>query len=416
MSFAIGLRGMRSGKAYPLDAGVKGRPLEEPVEMVLDLARLQAEQPGLEWYRPEEQSLWRFGSLLPLDPADPADRACIVTLREGATPLLDFSDHPVAKKGGFRLKIKEEGRAYPGHGRNPTQSFKDRGLMMTVSMARQHGLTKLAIPTQGNAGDALAEYALAAGLEAAIVMPRDTPMPILGRVAALAKLHRGLHLDVVEGTIREAGKRVREQYEPAGYFNVATLREPGWRIEGKKTMGLELAEPSTPGDSWRVPDVVVYPTGGGTGILGMWKAFDELEALGLIDGRRPRMVCVQSAATAPLVQAFEAGADEVAPVEPGRTMAVGLNVAGGAGHFRVLKIVRASGGCILAVAEEEIAAALRDVYLDKGCWVCPEGAACLAALGPLVAREVIRPGDHVVVFNTASMEKYLPLVRWLLVA
>ncbi len=417
MAFVRCLRGLGSGTEYPPETIMNLDPADgRPVEIVLDLERLRAEQPGLGWYHPERNDLWRFGGLLPLDIADPADRRHIVSLGEGHTPLLDYASHPLARQVGFHLAVKEEGRAVPGFGANPTQSFKDRGMAMTVSMARKLGIGRLAVPTQGNAGDSLASYGVAAGLEVAIVMADDTPMPILGKVAAYARLHPGqVHLDVVRGTIREAGALVKSTYLADGFFNVATFQEPGWRIEGKKTMGLELAEPLEPGGPWRLPDVVVYPTGGGTGVLGMWKAFDELEALGLIGPERPRMVCVQSEATAPLVEAFEAGTEPV-PVEPGATLAVGLNVAGGVGHARVLEIVRASDGCALAVSDEAIGRALHDTVARTGWWIGSEGAAALAALEPLVERGTIRPGDRVVVFNTGSLEKYLPDLRHLLPA
>ncbi len=195
-------------------------------------------------------------------------------------------------------------------------------MALTVSMAKALGLAKLAVPTQGNAGDALAEYAVAGGIEAAIVMSPDTDLPVLGRVAAFAKLYPAhVSLELVPGTIIDCGKRIREHYVPAGYFSVATFQEPGWRTEGKKTLGLEMAEPR--GDRlaerrWELPDVIVYPTGGGTGVVGMAKAFDELEALGLVGSARPRMVCVQAAATAPIVRAFEAGAVDITPAPPAR--------------------------------------------------------------------------------------------------
>lgn len=416
MSYVRCLRSLGSGVEYPPDAVMNLSPADgRPVEMVLDLDRLRDEKPGLAWYHPERLDLWRFGALLPLDAGNPDDCRHLVSLGEGHTPLLPYPDHPIARKAGFRLEVKEEGQPVPGYGCNPTMSFKDRGMAVVVSMARRLGLHRLAVPTQGNAGDALSEYAVAAGLDVAVVMPVDTPMPVLGKVAAYAQLYPNVRLEVVRGTIREAAQHVRERYLADGYFNVATFQEPGWRIEGKKTMGLELAEPRAPGGRWQLPDVVVYPTGGGTGLVGMWKAFDELEALGLVDARRPRMVAVQSAATAPLVRAFERRCSEVEPVEPGATIATGLNVPGGVGHFRVLDILYRSGGCALAVSEDAIAAALRDVFREKRWWICPEGAACLAALGPLVEREVIRAGDYVVAFNTASLEKYLPAVRHLLV-
>jgi threonine synthase len=277
-------------------------------------------------------------------------------------------------------------------------------------MARRLGLTRLAVPTQGNAGDSLAVLGRAAGLEVAVVMPSDTPMAILGRVAALAKSDPGLVLELVDGTIREAGARVRERWVPEGWFSVATFQEPGWRIEGKKTLGLELAEPAASGSRWRLPDAIVYPTGGGTGVLGMWKAFDELEALGLVGADRPRMIAVQAAATAPLVQAFETGAADTTAGPAGHTLAVGLNVPGGVGHFRVLEILRQSGGGALAVDEHALCQAMPAARRDLGLALGPEGAACLAALPGAAARGLVRPGETVVVVNTGAPEKYLPEV------
>src|SRR4051812_20431650 len=204
-------------------------------------------------------------------------------------------------------------------------------MALTVSLARALGLSRLAVPTQGNAGDALAEYAVAGGLEAVIVMSPDTDLPVLGKVAAYARLHpERVTLELVAGTIIDCGRRVREHYVPQGYFSVATFQEPGWRTEGKKTLGLEMAEPA--GDRlalrrWELPDVIIYPTGGGTGVVGMAKAFDELEALGLIGSDRPRMICVQSVGTAPILRAFEEGTDDVTARPPGKTIATGLNVA-----------------------------------------------------------------------------------------
>jgi len=385
-----------------------------PVEIVIDLKQLEHEQPELAWYRPERRDMWRFGALLPLDIQNQEDRRHIVTLGEGHTPLREYEDHPLARKVGFRLQVKDEGKAEPGYGANPTQSFKDRGMAMAVSMAQRFGVGKLAVPTQGNAGDSLLEYALAAGLEAAVIMPVDTPMPIQGRAAALALRNSNITLELVEGTIREAGARMRERQLPQGYFNVATFQEPGWRIEGKKTLGLELAEPAAGETRWRIPDAIVYPTGGGTGVLGMWKAFAELQALGLIGSERPRMICVQAAATSPIVDAWVRGAADSAAVAPGKTLCVGLNVPGGVGHFKVLEIVRASGGCAISVSEAEVERALSAVWRDKRWWICPEGAACLAALEPLAEIGALRPRERVVVVNTGSLEKYLPDLRHLL--
>ena len=415
MSYVRCLRGLGSGHEYPADRLMNLDPIDQrPVEVVLDLERLARERPQMTWYQPERRDLWRFGALLPLDIGNPEDRRHIVTLGEGHTPLREYRDYPLAQKRGFRLQIKDEGKAEPGYGANPTQSFKDRGMAMAVSMARRFGLTRLVVPTQGNAGDSLVAYAAAAGLEVAIIMPGDTPMPIQGRIAALSLRSPSVVLELVEGTIREAGARMRERFLPRGYFNVATFQEPGWRIDGKKTLGLELAEPE-PGDRrWRVPDAIVYPTGGGTGVLGMWKAFGELQALGVIGSERPRMICVQAEATAPIVDAWARGDRETAAAAAGKTLCFGLNVPGGVGHFKVLEIIRASGGCAISVSEADMERALSTVWREKHWWISPEGAACLAALGPLAEQGAIRAGERVVVVNTGSLEKYLPELRHLL--
>ena len=229
---------------------------------------------------------------------------------------------------GCRLEVKDEGKHYAGFGANPTLSFKDRGMAMTVSMARSLGLDRLAVPTQGNAGDSLAEYAVAAGIEAVIVMSPDTDLPVLGKVAAYAQLYpEHVKLELVAGTIIDCGKRIREQYVPQGYFSVATFQEPGWRTEGKKTLGLEMAEPA--GDRlaerrWQLPDVIVYPTGGGTGVVGMAKAFDELEAWVWSGPSGPGWSASRATASTPIVRAFDAGAADIEPRPPGRTIATGL--------------------------------------------------------------------------------------------
>lgn len=403
------------GAEYPIDRPMNLCPRDQrPVQMVLDTERIRAGYPAHSWHQPRLKSIWRFGALLPLDIADPDQAARIVTLDEGHTPQLDYSGHPVARKGGFSLHIKDEGKAHAGYGANPTQSFKDRGMAMAVSMARALGIGKLAVPTQGNAGDSLAVYAAEAGLEAVIAMPNDTPLPIRDGVAALAQQHEGIHLVTVEGTIREANEVLERDWIPLGWFSAATFREPGWRIEGKKTLGLELAEPIEPGGKWSLPDVVIYPTGGGTGVLGMWKAFEELQALRLLGPERPRIVCVQSRATAPLVEAWDNGWKDTVAGPAGKTVAYGLNVPGGVGHFRVLEILAESNGVAVAVDEAEIEAAMASARRDRGIEMGPEGAACIAALPQLLDDAVIRPGDKVVAFNTGSPEKYLPELRHLL--
>lgn len=409
MSYVRCLRGLGSGTEYPADRAMNLDPVDgRPVEMVLDLERLAAERPDAAWYDPRRGDLWRFGGLMALDATDPVDAGHIVPLGGGATPLLSQPDHPLARSVGFSLAIKDEGRPHAGFGANPTRSFKDRGMAMVAAQARRLGIGRLAVPTQGNAGDSLVRYGLAGGLQVVVAMPPDTPAPIRASVASAAQAHpERVRLELAGPTIREAGALLKAQYVPDGWFSVATFQEPGWRIEGKKSLGLELAEPAPGGTRWSLPDVVVYPTGGGTGVLGMWKAWDELEALGLIDHRRPRMVCVQSDATMPLVAAFASGAEDTIAIEAGDTVAVGLNVPGGVGHFRVLKIIRASGGAAVAVQEADIAAEFaRHLALDDG--IGPEGAACLAALPQLLDRGLVRRGDSVVVVNTGAAEKYVP--------
>ena len=415
MRFVSHLACPTCGTTYPKDrvmnlCEVDGRP----VQVVLDLDRLKAERGPDGGWDPARRDLWRFGGLLPLDVADPDDSRSVVSLGEGNTPCLDYPQ-PWADRLRCRFEVKDEGRPHPGHGSNPTLSFKDRGMALTVSMAKALGLSKLAVPTQGNAGDSLATYAVAAGIEVAIVMSPDTDRPVLGNVAALAKLHPDLvSLELVPGTIIDCAARVREHYVPRGYFSVATFQEPGWRTEGKKTLGLEMAEPR--GDrlstrTWSLPDVIVYPTGGGTGVVGMAKAFDELEALGLVGPERPRMVCVQAEATDPIVRAYEAGDLDITPKDPGSTVATGLNVAKNVGHINVLRIIRGSGGCAVAVSDRAIRDVIRDEWRDRRFGWSPEGAATLAALPRLADLGMIREGDRVVMVNTASPEKYLPTIR-----
>ncbi len=405
------LRCMTCRAEYPADRVMNLCERDnQPVEIVYDLERLRQTQGPLGWWHPANRSLWRFGSLLPLSVDDPEERESIVTLGEGYTPELPY-EHELAERHGFRLFVKDEGKPYAGHGANPTLSFKDRGMAMTVSMARAAGIRHLAVPTQGNAGDSLATYAVAGGLKATVVMSPDTDRPVLGNVAALAALHPDrVALRLVPGTIVDCGRVVREQLVPQGAFSVATFQEPGWRIEGKKTLGLEMAEPRE-SSRWRLPDVIVYPTGGGTGVLGMAKAFDELQALGLVDDRRPRMVCVQSGATAPLVRAFEAGQADVSQAPAGHTIATGLNVAFNLAHRHVLRVIRETGGAAIAVDDAAIRAVIRAAWTTRRFGWSPEGAACLATLPELVERGLIRPGDRVVVVNTAAIEKYLPAIR-----
>jgi threonine synthase len=385
-----------------------------PVQVVMDLDRLRFERGRDGWWSPGRRDMWRFGGLLPLDVDDSDDRGHIISLGEGCTPCRAYP-HPLANQLGCRLEVKDEGKPYAGFGANPTLSFKDRGMAMSVSMARRLGLARLAVPTQGNAGDSLAAYAVAAELEAVVVLPPETDLPVLGRVAAYARLYpERVELDIVSGTIVDCGKRVREHHVPRGHFTIATFQEPGWRTEGKKTLGLELAEPGgarLEERRWQLPDVIVYPTGGGTGVVGMSKAFDELESLGLVGSERPRMVCVQSVATDPIVRAYESLAEDISPRPPGRTIATGLNVAQNIGHVNVLRIVRQTGGCAVSVSDEAIGSVIQQEWRQRGFAWSPEGAATLAALPELADRGLIRRGDRVVLVNTAAAEKYLPSIR-----
>lgn len=416
MAFVAYLECSVCRRQFPADTLMNLCPDDHrPVQIVLDLDRLKREKGRNGWWNPAEKSLWRFGGLLPLDLSNPDDARFIVNRGEGHTPALNYAEYPHAISGNFRLEIKDEGRHHPGWGGNPTLSFKDRGMAMTVSMARRFGLTKLAVPTQGNAGDSLADYAMPAGLEVAVIMSPDTDRPVMGNVAALAALYpQNVHLELIPGTIVDCAARMREHWLPQGYFNVATFQEPGWRTEGKKTLGLEMAEPA--GDRladgrWELPDVIIYPTGGGTGVVGMAKAFDELQTLGLVGDKRPRMICVQSEASTPIVRAWEAGDADITPLPAGATVATGLNVARNPGHINVLRIVRETGGMALAIDEPTIRRTIREEWQERHMAWSPEGAAALAAIPRLLDHGMIRPGDRVVVVNTASAEKYLPTIR-----
>ena len=416
MSYVKNLRCTACHTEYPSEQLMNLCPLDNrPLELIIDVARIKQEKPNFSWYRPDIKSLWRFGSLLGLDVNDEKDQRNIVSLGEGYTPEIPLTNHLLAIKHGFDLYLKDEGQPHSGWGENPTGSFKDRGMTMAISMAKHFGVTKVVVPTQGNAGDSLAEYAMKAGMEAVVIMPDDTPMPILGRVCALAKMRDDIEIELVQGTIREAGALMKEKYLSKGYFNMATFQEPGWRIDGKKTLGYELAEPlDGKTEAWILPDVILYPTGGGTGILGMWKAFDEMEQLGLIDSRRPKIISVQADSTDPVVRAYNNNEADTTAAESGETLAVGLNVPGGVGHFKVLDIIRQSGGMAIAVNEQSISTNLTEIYNEYGIWICPEGAATIAALEPAIEKGLIQTGDKVVAFNTGSFEKYLPIVRHLI--
>lgn len=333
-------------------------------------------------------SLWRYRELLPLQ--KDANR---VSLGEGFTPLLEAK-----KLGGElglgRLWIKDEAQ-------NPTGSFKDRGLSLAISRAKELGVKKAAIPSAGNAGGSFAAYAARAGMEAHVFMPRDTPMANQIEVAQY-----GAKLTLVDGLINDCGRMVAERKTSEGWFDMSTLKEP-YRVEGKKTMGYEIAEQL----NWRLPNVIIYPTGGGTGLIGMWKAFGELEELGWVGSNRPRMVSVQASGCAPIVKAFNEHKPSAEPWRDAQTVASGLRVPQAVGDFLMLQAIRESGGTALSVNDDDMLAEIKLVGKAEGIFFCPEGAACVAALRRLVENCWIKPDDEVVIFNTASSLKYLDVMR-----
>jgi threonine synthase len=322
--------------------------------------------------------MWRYRQVLPdVEP---------VTLGEGWTPMLASRRHA-------QVWLKEEGA-------NPTGTFKARGLALAVTMARHYGLRKLAAPSAGNAGGALAAYAAAAGIEAHIFMPKDVPMA--NQVECLAY---GAHLTLVDGLISDCGRIVGERKAAEGWFDISTLKEP-FRVEGKKTMGYELVEQL----GWEYPDAVFYPTGGGVGMIGMWKAFEEMERLGWVKGKRPRMIAVQAAGCAPVVRAFEAGEKVSHMWQNARTFAAGLRVPKPYGDSIILEIVRESEGVAVALSDDEIFASLKDWASNEGLLLSPEGAAATAAYDHLLATGFLSPSDRVVLFNTGSGNKYTDVI------
>ena len=327
--------------------------------------------------------LWRYRELLPV-----RRKENIVSLGETMTPLVPLPKL-AAKLGVGEILIKDEGRL-------PTGSFKARGLVMAVSMAKALGIKHMAMPTNGNAGAALAAYASHAGIKTTIFCPEDTPEVNVSEIGL-----QGATVYRVNGLIDDCGKIVGEGKAKVGWFDVSTLKEP-YRIEGKKTMGLELAEQL----GWQVPDVIFYPTGGGTGLIGMWKAFAELEAIGWIGAKRPRMVLVQATGCAPMVKAWEEGAEHAPRWENAHTFAAGIRVPQAIGDFLILRAVRDSGGFASAVSDDAIAEAWREVAAEEGLLLCPEGAATYAAYKQALAEGRVGPGERVVLFNCASGLKY----------
>jgi len=323
--------------------------------------------------------MWKWRELLPLPQGvEP------VSLGEPETPLV-----PLARTGGPNLLVKDEGRL-------PTGSFKARGLAMAVSMARHFGVERIAMPTNGNAGAALAAYGARAGIRTLVICPAETPEINVRETAAY-----GAEVLVADGQIDECGRIVGEGAAAGKWFDCSTLKEP-YRIEGKKVMGLELAEQL----GWELPDAIFYPTGGGTGLIGMWKAFDELEAIGIIGSTRPRMFAVQAAGCAPIVRAFETGAESATRWEGAATIATGIRVPKAIGDFLILRAVRESGGAAIAVEESDIARAVEDAARDDGFLLCPEGGAVLAGWRAALRQGLVGKDERVVLFNCANGNKY----------
>jgi threonine synthase len=333
-------------------------------------------------------SLWRYRELLPVE-----EEANVVTLGEGMSPLLDCP-RLAAALGIERLLVKDESQL-------PTGSFKARGMAVAVSMAKELGIERVAVPTAGNAGGALAAYAARAGLACFVFMPDDTPV-----VNQLEAALFGARAFLVDGLIGDCGAIVREGRERLGWFDMSTLREP-YRLEGKKTMGLELAEQL----GWRLPDVVLYPTGGGTGLIGMWKAFAELEAIGwLAEPKTPRLYSCQSTGCAPIARAFQAGERFAQPARDPRTIASGLRVPSAVGDFMILDAVRESGGEALAADEVEIPRWMSLATRLEGISLCPEAAVCVGVLEAALAAGRIEPDETAVIFNTGAAQKYVEVL------
>jgi threonine synthase len=336
-----------------------------------------------------EPNMWRYRELLPLLAGETP-----VTLGEGFTPLL-HARRLGATLGLERLFIKDESL-------NPTNSFKARGQSTAITRARALGATTIALPTAGNAGNAAAAYAAAAGLACEVFIPRDAKQPFIDECHLY-----GANVTLVDGLIGDAGKLAAERGKPLGWYDVSTLKEP-YRLEGKKTMGYELAEQF----GWTLPDWIIYPTGGGTGLIGMWKAFEEMEAIGWLSaGGRPKMVSVQADGCAPIVRAIEQGTDKAAPWEHAHTTADGLRVPRAIGDFLILKAIRDSGGTGVAVADEQMVRDMRLIGSHEGVSAAPEGGAALSAIRQLVETGRIKPHETVVLFNTGGALKYLDVLR-----
>src|SRR5580704_2500226 len=374
-TFVTHLECSQTGEKYPADAIHNLSRAGKPLLVRYDLAGVKQELTK-EKLAGRPPDLWRYRELLPV-----RRKEDIVSLGETMTPIVPLPKLAAKLRGG-ELLVKDEGRL-------PTGSFKARGLVMAVSMAKALGIKHMAMPTNGNAGAALAAYASHAGIKTTIFCPEDTPEVNVSEIGL-----QGAAVYRVNGLIDDCGKIVGEGKAKTGWFDVSTLKEP-YRIEGKKTMGLELAEQL----GWLVPDVIFYPTGGGTGLIGMWKAFAELEAIGFIGSKRPRMVAVQADGCAPIVRAFEAGSEHAPRWENAQTIASGIRVPQAIGDFLILRAVRESGGFAIAVSDEAITEGLEEVAREEGFLMCPEGAATYAAYKQALADGRIGRHERAVLFN-----------------
>ena len=381
-TFVTHLECSMTGETYAADKLHGLSRVGRPLLVRYDLPAIRAALPR-ESLDARPADLWRYRELLPV-----RRTADIVSLGETATPILPLPNVG-ARLGTKTLFVKDEGRL-------PTGSFKARGLVMALSMAKALGVTTIAMPTNGNAGAAAAAYAAQAGIEAIIFCPADTPEINVREIAA-----QGARVYRVNGLIDDCGKLVGEGAKRNGWFDLSTLKEP-YRIEGKKTMGLELAEQL----GWQLPDVIFYPTGGGTGLIGMWKAFAEMEALGWIGAERPRMVAVQAEGCAPIVRAWEQGARHATRWEDAHTIAMGIRVPQAVGDFLILDAVRESGGFGITVSDTAIAAAVAEAGTQDGLLLCPEGGATLAAYEKALAEGLVAPTDRALLFNCATGLKY----------
>ncbi len=356
----------------------------KPLLVRYDLAKA-AETLTKESLKSRAENLWRYAEVLPVENAEN-----IVSFGEGYTPLLRTDRIAATLPINLNLYIKDESV-------NPTQSFKARGMSAAVSMAKELGVSKVAAPSAGNAAGALAAYAARAGMETFLFMPKDTP-----RANIIECEQTGANVTLVDGLITDCGKIVAERKDAEGWFDMSTLKEP-YRAEGKKTMGYELAEQF----GWTLPDVILYPTGGGTGLIGMWKAFDEMETMGWIDEKRPRMVSVQSIGCAPIVKAFHDGDVFAAEFPNAHTVASGLRVPKAIGDFIILDALRKSNGTAIAVSDEDLIAAVKEIGAAEGLFCAPEGATCLPALRMMIEQNLVAENENVVIFNTGAGVKYL---------